>query len=273
MTVVFTLLSQLLRRSQSGLIALTIGLLVFEFIQPVAIAAFGNLDQLISIMDLVPKPFLALMNVTPEVVEQVGLPGFLALGFTHPVYHLLIAAVIIWLAARSLAGEMESGQVQVALARPVSRGQFYMARVLTVVLAALWVSIVASLGNLVGLAYAKPDGTMHSGHFIAQIGASLLLALAIGGVGLLVSARAERMGQAVGWAAGFLIVSYVIDYFATLWSFLKPLQPFSIFDYYDPPVALAHGTIPGINTLVLGGIALMCSIAGLVIFQRRDLPN
>lgn len=273
MTVVWTLFRQLVRRSQSGLIALTIGLFVFEFIQPVAIAAFGKLDQLISIMDLVPKPFLALMNVTPEVVEQVGLPGFLALGFTHPVYHLLVAAVIIWLAARSLAGEMESGQVQLALARPVSRRQFYIARVLTVGLAALWVSIVASLGNLAGLAYSKPDGTMNDRHFIAQIGASLLLAAAIAGVSLLVSARAERMGQAVGWSAGFLIVSYVIDYFATLWSFLKPLQPFSVFDYYDPPVALAHGTIPLTNAIVLGGIAVLCAAAGLFIFQNRDLPN
>jgi ABC-type transport system involved in multi-copper enzyme maturation permease subunit len=92
-------------------------------------------------------------------------------------------------------------------------------------------------------------------------------------VALLVSARADRMGQAVGWASGFLIVSYVIDYFATLWAFLKPVQPFSVFDYYDPPIALAHGTIPGMNALVLGGIALICAVAGLLIFERRDLPN
>jgi ABC-type transport system involved in multi-copper enzyme maturation permease subunit len=272
-SAISTLLTQLLRRSRGGLIALTIGLFVFEFIQPVAIDAFGNLDQLISIMDLVPKPFLALMNVTPEVVEQVGLPGFLALGFTHPVYHLLVSAVIIWVATRSLAGEMERGQVQVALARPVSRRQFYLARVLAVVLVTLWVSIIAALGNIAGIAYSQPDGTMDTWHFVSQIGASGLLSLTIGGFALLVSARADRMGQAVGWAAGFLIVSYVIDYFATLWAFLKPIQPFSVFDYYDPPLALAHGTIPGTNALVLGGIALICAIAGLFIFERRDLPN
>ncbi len=273
MSAVVTLLIQIMRRSKGGLIALTVGLFVFEFIQPVAIDAFGNIDQLVTIMDLVPKPFLALMNVTPEVVEQVGLPGFLALGFTHPVYHLLVAALVIWVAARSLAGEMESGQVQVALARPVSRRQFYLARVGAVVLVALWVSIVASFGNIVGIAYAKPDGAMDTWHFIAQIGASLLLALTIGGVALLVSARADRMGQAVGWAAGFLIVSYVIDYFSTLWSFLDPIQPFSVFNYYDPPISLATGTIPWTNVFVLGGLALMCTVVGLFIFERRDLPN
>lgn len=252
---------------------MTIGLFVFEFIQPVAIDAFGNLDQMVAIMDLVPKPFLALMNVTPEVVEQVGLPGFLALGFTHPVYHLLVSAVVIWIVARSLAGEMESGQVQVALARPVSRRQFYLARVLAMMLVALWVSVIASLGNIAGIAYSKPDGTMDNWHFVAQIGASLLLALTIGGVALLVSSRADRMGQAVGWAAGFLIVSYVIDYFSTLWSFLKPIQPFSVFDYYDPPISLATGTIPWTNVFVLGGLALICTVAGMLIFERRDLPN
>jgi ABC-2 type transport system permease protein len=267
------LLWQLLRRSRGGLIALTIGLFIFEFIQPVAIDSFGNLDQLISIMDLVPKPFLALMNVTPEVVEQVGLPGFLALGYTHPVYHLLVSAVVIWIAARGLAGEMESGSVQVALARPVSRWQFYLARVGDVVLIALWVAVIASLGVMVGMAYSQPDGTMESSHFVAQIGNSFLLALAIGGVALLASARADRMGQAVGWAGGFLIVSYVIDYFATLWAFLEPLQPFSIFSYYDPPTALAHGTIAGKDALVLATVSLICAVAGWLIFERRDLPN
>jgi ABC-2 type transport system permease protein len=270
---VLTMLGQLLRRSRGGLIAMSIGLFVFEYIQPVAIDAFGNLDQLVSIMDLVPKPFLALMNVTPEVVEEVGLPGFLALGFTHPVYHLLVSAVVIWIAARGLAGEMESGQVQVSLARPVSRRQFYLARVLAVTLIALWVSIVASLGNIVGIFVSKPDGSMDNGHFVAQVGTSLLLALTIGGAALLVSARADRMGQAVGWAAGFLIVSYVIDYFATLWAFLEPLQPFSVFNYYDPPHALANGTIPATNALVLGTIALTCAVAGMIFFERRDLPN
>lgn len=273
MSAVLTLLAQLLRRSRGGLIALTVGLFVFEFIQPVAIDAFGNLDQLVSIMDLVPKPFLALMNVTPEVVEQVGLPGFLALGFTHPVYHLLVAAVVIWIAARGLAGEMESGQVQVSLARPVSRRQFYLARVVAVGIIALWVAVVASLGNIAGIFFSRPDGTMNNAHFVAQIGASFLLAATIGGVALLVAARADRMGQAVGWAAGFLIVSYVIDYFATLWSFLKPLQPFSIFNYYDPPVALAAGSIPWTNVLVLGAVATIAVVAGLVMFERRDLPN
>lgn len=273
MSAVFTLLWQLLRRSRGGLIALTVGLFVFEYIQPVAIDAFGNLDQLVSIMDLVPKPFLALMNVTPEVVEEVGLPGFLALGFTHPVYHLLVSAAVIWLAARGLAGEMESGQVQVSLARPVSRRQFYLARVLAVALLALWVSVVAALGNIAGILVSQPDGKMDNWHFVAQIGTSLLLALTIGGVALLVSARADRMGQAVGWAAGFLIVSYVIDYFATLWSFLDPLQPFSVFNYYDPPTALAHGAIPWTNVFVLGAISLICALAGVAIFERRDLPN
>ncbi len=44
-------------------------------------------------------------------------------------------------------GRWKAVQVQVALARPVSRRQFYLARVLTVVLVALWVSIVAVTGQ------------------------------------------------------------------------------------------------------------------------------
>jgi ABC-2 type transport system permease protein len=263
----------LLRRSRTGLVALLAGIAAFEFIQPVAIDSFGDLDRLISIMDLVPKPFLSLLNVTPEVLEAIGLPGFLALGFTHPVYHLLSAATVIWLAGRGLAGEMERGTIQLALARPVSRGQIYLSRVLAVLSASLLVAVASSIGMIVGLEVAKPDGTMNYWHFFAQAAASVLLVVCIGGFTLAISASSERMGQAVGIAIGLLVVSYVIDYFATLWGVLEPLQPYSIFDYYNPPAALASGTVPTQNILVLGAIAVAGTIAGLIVFQRRDLPT
>lgn len=262
----------LMRRSKTGLAALLVGLALFELIQPVAIRSFGDLSRFEAIVALVPEPFLALLNVTPDFLSAVGLPGYLSLGFTHPVYHLLAAATVIWFAGRSLAGEMERGSIQLALSRPLSRGQVYLARVLGMITVTLMVAVVAPLGMIVGLLIAQPDGSVDYRHFIVQGAASALLTVCIGGVALLISAASDRMGQAVGIAIAALVISYVIDYFATLWSALEPIEPFSIFDYYDPARALSAGSIPLINILVLGSLAVLGIAIGAWIFSRRDLP-
>ena len=44
-----------------------------------------------------PRSFYALMNVTPDFLQAAGLPAYLALGFTHPIYHLLSLATVTWL--------------------------------------------------------------------------------------------------------------------------------------------------------------------------------
>ena len=263
----------IMRRSAVGLVALLAGIFAFEFVQPVAVASFGDLDQIQRIFEFVPPTFLALLNVTPEFLGRAGLAGYLSLGFSHPVYHLLAAAAVIWFAAVNLAGEMERGSIQIALSRPVSRLQVYCSRVLGLITVTLLIAVIGPLGSMAGVAVAEPDGVLVRSHFIAQGVATSMLVIAIAGVALLLSSYADRMAQAVGWAIGLLVISYVIDYFADLWSALEPIEPLSIFNYYDPPQALSAGEVPTLNLVVLGTVAVIGFVAGLVVFRRRDLPN
>lgn len=262
----------LMRRSAGGLAALLIGVAAFELIQPVAIASLGDLDRLAGLLNIVPPAFLALFNVTPEFLGGSGLAGYLSLGFSHPVYHLLSGATVIWFACRGLAGEMERGSIQIGLSRPMSRLQVYLARVLGVGVVTLLVSVAAPMGMIAGIAVSSPVGKIDYANFITQGAACALLVGCIGGTTLLVSAAASRMGQAVGWAIALLVISYVIDYFADLWDALKPIETYSIFDYYDPPAALVSGEIPAMNAAVLLTVSVVGAVLGYVVFARRDLP-
>jgi ABC-2 type transport system permease protein len=263
----------LLRRSRTGLIALLLGVALFELLQPVAIASLGDLSQLNTLLRFVPPSFYALMNVTPDFLESAGLPGYLALGFTHPIYHILSLATVTWFACRALAGEMERGTIQLALARPVSRPRLYLSRVIGVLTVTAGVAIVGPIGMMLGLAVARPDGTLDLTHFVQTAFATALLTWAIGGIALASSATADRMGQAIGWVIAVLVLSYVVDYFAAIWSALHPIEPFSIFDYYDPAIALSSGTLPLTNVVVLGVVGSIAAIVGLIIFTQRDLPT
>lgn len=263
----------LLRRSKTGLISLLVGITVFELIQPVAIASFGELARMEALIRFVPPAFFALMNVTPDFLKAAGLAGYLSLGFTHPIYHILAAATTIWFACRSLAGEIERGSIQLALARPISRQRVYVSRVIGLAVVTFGVAVVGPIGMIAGVALADPDGSIALSHFVPMAGMAALLAWSIGGMALGGSAAADRMGQAVGWAIAILVVSYVIDYFAALWSVLRPLEPLSIYHYYDPPSALARGEIAPLNALVLGAVGVAGVIFGFAIFTRRDLPT
>lgn len=273
MTTLAILWFWLLRRGRSGLIALLLGVALFEFIQPVAIASLGDLSRIDALLGFVPKSFYALMNVTPDFLMSAGLSGYLALGFTHPVYHLLSAATVVWFAGRGLAGEMERGTIQLALARPVSRPRLYLARVLGLLVVALAVALFAVLGMIAGIVLSHPSGSVAYVHFVPTALAAALLVWGIGGGALLTSAAADRMGQAVGWVSAAIVISYVVDYFATIWSALKPFEPFSIFHYYDPGLALSAGTLPLKNVLVLAVVGALGAFFGLLVFARRDLPT
>jgi beta-exotoxin I transport system permease protein len=263
----------LLRRSRTGLIALLLGVALFELLQPVAIASLGDLTQLNTLLRFVPPSFYALMNVTPDFLESAGLAGYLALGYTHPIYHILSLATVTWFACRALAGEMERGTIQLALSRPVSRSRLYLSRVFGVLTVTAGVAIIGPIGMLIGLAIARPDGSLDLNHFIQIALATGLLTWSIGGIALAGSAAADRMGQAIGWVIAILVISYVVDYFAAIWSALKSIQPFSIFNYYDPAIALSSGTLPLTNVVVLGLVGLLGASAGLLVFTQRDLPT
>ncbi|MGI8474812.1 MAG: ABC transporter permease [Thermomicrobiales bacterium] len=272
MTVVLSSVLWQLRRSSIGLLSLLIGIAVFELIQPIALRSFGDLDRLAPLLSIVPPSFWALMNVTPDFLTTVGLAGYLSLGFTHPAYLILSTTTVVWFVARSLAGEMERGTIQFTLCRPVSRSRLYLSRVAGFVVVSILVASIGPIGMLLGLGIAPPAKAFPYRHFLATGMSSWLLVWAIGGLTLLFSARANSMGQAIGWALGAFIVSYVIDYFAALWAFLQPIDPFSVFHYYDPSQALARGSLPLLNIVVLGLVGLIAIVAGGAVFSRRDLP-
>jgi ABC-type transport system involved in multi-copper enzyme maturation permease subunit len=262
----------ILRRGRLGLASLLMGIVAFELIQPVAVKSFGDLDRLTPFLSMLPNSFWALMNVTPDFLGSFGLPGYLSLGYTHPVYLILTETIVIWFGSRTLAGEMERGSIQFALSRPVSRANLYATRVAAIIIVTTVAAITGPLAMLAGVKIARPQGSLTYSHLFVVAAASWLLIWSIAGTTLLWSALSSSMSRSIGLALGVFVVSYVIDYFAALWKALRPLDPFSVFNYYDPASALARGTLELKNVTVLGCVGIVGTLAGLIVFVRRDLP-
>ncbi len=262
-----------LKRSLSGTIFLMIGLFVFEFVQPLVADSLGGGAGVAAMIERLPPTFQSILKTQPEFVALSGLAGYLSLGFTHPIYYVLTTAALAALICRSLAGELDSGIMQLALSRPVSRWSVYVSRLLAVLVTIIIITTVTFAGMVIGVAVANPDGTLDYAHLIPTAAGAALLLAAIGGVALAISAYSDTTSQAVGWTTGFVVVSFVINYLATLWSVVEPLDPLSIYAYFDPGQGLINGVLTAGDAIVLGVIALAGAGIGAAIFLERDLPS
>jgi ABC-2 type transport system permease protein len=264
---------RVLRSGLPGLIALLAGIALFEFMQPVVIASFGGAQELDAIMDLIPPALQAFTRARPEFLALSGLAGYLSLGFTYPLYLVLSGVAVIGFAARSLAGEMDRGMIQIPLSRLISRQAVYMSRLLGVVVICALLAVAGPLGMVAGMLYARPNGEFTYAHLGAVALSGLALFWAIGGLSLWGSAIASTAGRVVAWTISLLVISYFVDYFAGIWAPLRAIQFLSLFSYYDPTRALVSGQANLSDVATLSVVGAVAAVAGLVNFTRRDLPS
>ncbi len=273
MSAIPRMTGRVLRSGLPGLVALLVGIALFEFVQPLVIASFGGAQGLDAIMERIPPALQAFTRTRPEFLALSGLAGYLSLGFTHPLYIVLAGAAVIGFAARSLAGEMDRGIIQIPLSRRISRQAVYTSRLLGVAVICILLAIAGPLGMVAGMLYARPEGEFAYGHLGAVALSGLTLFWAIGGLSLWGSAAASTAGRVVAWAISLLVVSYFVDYFAGIWEPLRAIQFLSLFEYYDPTQALVSGQATTVDLITLTVVGALAAVAGLVIFTRRDLPS
>lgn len=263
---------RVLRSGLPGLIALLLGIALFEFVQPLVIASFGGARGLDAILDRIPPALQAFTRTRPEFLALSGLAGYLSLGFSHPLYIVLAGSAVVGFAARSLAGEMDRGIIQMPLARPVSRQAVYVSRVLGIGIICVLLAVVGPTGMVAGLLYSQPEGEFVYGHLVAMTLNGLALFWAVGALTLWASAAASTAGRVVGWAISLLVLSYFVDYFAGVWAPLQSIVFLSIFDYYEPTEALVSGQTDARNLTTLAVVGAVAAVAGSIVFTRRDLP-
>jgi ABC-2 type transport system permease protein len=263
--------ARLLRRGLAGTLFLLLGVIIFEMIIPPVADEVGT-QQLNPVLESLPPAIVAISRSSPDIIIGSGLQGYLSVGFTNPIYLVIIAAAVTAFTATTLAGEMESGTIQLPLSRAVSRHQVYAARAIGVVIIAVLFAAAAPLGIWIGLQQVSTTDPVYESYLIPTGVASFALLWAIAGGSLFLSAVGSSTGRVVGWVLGWLMISYFFDYFSTLWSALEPFTPLSIYDYFRPTETLIDGTYEVRDMVVLGAVGFVGFIVGHLVFVRRDLP-
>lgn len=223
------------------------------------------------ILQSLPEPIRK--TIGEQFFAQFTLGGVVAFGYNHPLVITFLSIVAIILPANHLAGEIESGALEIILSLPVRR---------TTIALSLW---VASAGFLLMMVLSCWSGTL-IGTFIFPGARSLpftkvillgvnlwLLMLTISGYTFLFSAYAREGGKAAIQSAALTLFFYFLNYAAKIWAPISFMESFTIFHYYRPQQVMMGE--PGwlLNMGVLGGLMFVLMVIAIVRLQRRDIPG
>ncbi len=226
------------------------------------------------------KAFLQYLDILPSFIKaayggemlQIGnISGFIAIGYQDPFVLLLYMLYAVGVPTALLAGEVQRGTMELILSRQVTKTHVYICAGIITVIGMYALVLVMFSGTVVATNLYDFDQTVPLYAFfkIAIVGG--LLASAVGSIALL-AAACFRRNTAVWLTVAYLVVNYFVSIIAEWWPRMKWLQPTTIF-YYEPgPEIFNESVWPASDMYVLIAILVVSTVAGGVIWQRRDLP-
>jgi ABC-type transport system involved in multi-copper enzyme maturation permease subunit len=198
--------------------------------------------------------------------------GLVAAGFFHPVVVLALTVGAAYLAAE-LAGDVETGLVDLIAARPVTR-RLLVTRALLAAAAAsaaivllMW---IASRGSTeLYLRRGLPSPRLPG---LVMLAVNLLAVIwCCGAAGLAIGAFARRRATATGAAALIFISAYFLNFAAAWWRPARPVARLTPFHYFDAMPIVLGTHDPTRDVLVLLAAAVVFVAIAFVAYERRDL--
>ena len=232
---------------------------------PVIYATFGRQMESLIQSGIIPQAFLRLLGSS-----VFGLDAAIALGVGHPIAIALQVVYPVGFAAAAIAGERQSGTLEVLLARPLSRRSVFVTLLVAILGVAVVTSAAAVLGTVVGSAAYGLVGQLDAGHEALLFLNTVLLLAALAAISLAASASFDRLGPAIAIGLAVVLLGYVLEILGQLWPDAEVVQPYSPFHYLRP-FAILGGQGDPTDLLVLLAVFAIAVGYGLWRFPRRDL--
>lgn len=178
-------------------------------------------------------------------------------------------AAVSWGTA-AIAGDEESGFLELTLAHGVTRTQVVLERLLAIVVRLIWLALLAAALVLALSPGAKLD--LDPAHVIAVSAAWIGLALVTAGCALMVGALTGRRVFATSAGAGIAVVGYALNAVANQSSDLDWLHRYSPYAWAFHGSPLVGGADwPGLGLLY--GLSLLFIVVAIAAMRRRDVAS
>jgi ABC-2 type transport system permease protein len=227
-------------------------------------AASGDFERLSQL-----TPAFLLQTIGPALIS---FDGMVTIGYFDALLVMLLVQFAIYVATEP-AADVESGMVDLVLARPLPR-HWVISRSLLVMLGSILALTAAMAGaSVAGLWWLAPANERWPELWLVLTFLAYLtvIAFCFGSLGLAASGWARRRSSAFGGVAIIAVAAYLLDLLGMMWPPVRMLARISPFHYFRGSSILSGVADPVLDLGVLGMIA----VAGIALaywqFARRDL--
>ncbi|MCI9414891.1 MAG: ABC transporter permease subunit [Clostridiales bacterium] len=217
-------------------------------------------------------------DAMPEVMAMFGmnaatatLTGFLAnylYGFLMLIFPLIFT---IMASTRLIARHVDRGSMACLLAAPRCRRAVALTQALVLIVSQTALILYCTLLGI-GCSASMFPGELDVGAFLSLNAGVWALHMAIAGFCFFASCISDDTRRSFALGAGVPIAFYLIQMLANMGGKLENLQYFTLFTLFDT-AGLMDGTAAAWwKAAFLLGIGVLFFIAGIRLFERRDLP-
>lgn len=254
-----------LRESWRSLLGWSLGILAVLMLYLPLFPTFGATPQLQQL----------LAGLPPELVKAIGYEQIsTGAGYTQATFFGLLGFLLMTIAATSwgtaaIAGDEESGSLELTLAHGVSRSQLVLERAAAVTVRLAWLAAVSAVIILALNDSAKLG--IDAAHAFAGAAAILGLTLLSAMFALAVGALTGRRVYATLAGAGIAVLGYAFNAIAEQGSGLAWLHSWSPYSwaYRGAPLNNGADALMWLNYAVAAALLLIAVLA----LNRRDLKN
>jgi hypothetical protein len=224
------------------------------------------------------KGFEHLAGLIPSFLQQAFGPalssfaGMTSIGFFEPLIIMLVVQLAVFLATEP-AGDVESGLVDLVLARPIPR-HWLMTRSL-VAMTGVSILLPATMGGFLWISLrlmAPPESAWPSERVVWLLMAHLAaVSFCFGGAGLAAAGWARRRGAAQTLVGVAAVALYLLEVVAEGWPRIAWTARLSPFHHFHGAGILAGATEPVRDLTILVVLGLIGVVVGYRKFDRRDV--
>ena len=169
---------------------------------------------------------------------------------------------------RGIGGGIIDGTLEPVLAQPISRTTYYVSLAMVLAIGSFSALTGSFIGGVIVSNAVELPGEFNYSIFVPLLISGLALSLSVGGITLLASAAASR--RHVTWAVSTVVFLFFLRFLGDVWPAFSFASPISVFYYHDPMEIVTDGHSIG-SIIMLLVVATACTVAGLVVFRKRQL--
>ncbi len=272
MTMLFALIAQSFRRVRKLLLAaglLLAGFQVVLILQANSIHTSNTFAQMGAMV-----PAFARDVLGPSFVAFMTFKGIVCLGYFHPVVMGALVSIALTLATIPVM-EIETGFIDLVLAKPVARHWIVTRSIVVSLLSTVYLLTMMAVGTWMGLSYfAAKDAGWPSAGVIGSLALNLgFLMLCWAAIAMAIGCASRRRGAAGAIVGLLALTAYLADYIGRAWKPAESVAWLSPFRYYTPFELVMGSALPARNLYILGGIAVVAFAVAYLLYSRRDISH